>query len=288
MQIVDAGMLAFAAWHALKGKIDWPLTYQVPRMLRPLVEDAADTYVLCWNGETLWKRDRWPDYRDRPEIWDEADRDDFEAMLEVLTALGAVQYRTDPLEADEAIAAIVHRFEGEEDLVLRSDDKDFMQLLSGSTWMEGRVRGEVRFGDVKEILGVTPAYVVDLLALAGDQADGIPRIVPPAMARELIISRGHVRDWIDRDLRIDEKTKRAIEENREQLRLNLELVDLSESAVESRGAPGEPRLDGWGDLDRAREIGERADISWLTDDDLEEAYRPLTRWGETTRERLGV
>lgn len=286
MQIVDAGMIAFAAWHVLKGKIDWPLTYQVPRMLRPLVEEAADTYVLCWNGEDLWKRERWPAYRDRLEIWEEADRADFEAMLDVLAALGAVQFRTDRLEADEAVAALVHRLEGEEELVLRSDDKDFMQLLSGSTWMEGRVRGTVRFSDVEGILGVTPAYVVDFLALSGDQADGIPRILPPAKARELIGSRGHVRDWIDRDLRIAEKTKRAIDENREQLRLNLELVDLSREAVEARGAPGDPLLDGWGELERARRIGERADISWLTADDLEEAYGPLRTWGERTRERL--
>lgn len=288
MQIVDAGMIAFAAWHALKGKIDWPLTYQVPRMLRPRVEEAADTYVLCWNGEELWKRERWPAYRDRPEIWEEAGREDFEAMLEVLAALGAVQFRTGPIEADEAIAALVHRLEGDEDLVLRSDDKDFMQLLSGSTRMEGRVRGTVRFSDVREILGVTPAFVADYLALSGDQADGIPRIVPPAKARSLIDSRGHVADWIDRDLRVDEKTKRAIVENRDQLRLNLELVDLSETAVEARGAPGDPLLDGWGDLDRARSVGERTDISWLADEDMEETYGALREWGDRTRERLGV
>lgn len=288
MQIVDAGMIAFAAWHALKGRVDWPLTYQVPRMLRPLVDEAADTYVLCWNGEELWKRERWPAYRDRPEIWEEAGREDFDAMLEVLTALGAVQYRTGPLEADEAIAALVHRLEGDEDLVLRSDDKDFMQLLSGSTRMEGRVRGPVRFSDVREILGVSPAFVADYLALSGDQADGIPRIVPPAKARELIDSRGHARDWIDRDLRVDEKTRRAIEAGRDQLRLNFELVDLSEAAVEARGAPGDALLEGWGDLDRARRIGERAEISWLTADDLEEAYGSLRTWGERTRERLGL
>lgn len=288
MQIVDAGMIAFAAWHALKGRIDWPLTYQVPRMLRPLVEEAGDTYVLCWNGEDLWKRGRWPTYRDRPEIWDEAGRADFEALVEVLAGLGAVQYRTDRLEADEAIAALVHRLEGEEELVVRSDDKDFMQLLSGSTWMHGRVRGTVRFSDVKEVLGVTPAYVADFLALSGDPADGIPRILPPAKARDLIGSRGHVRDWIDRDLRIDAATKRTIEENREQIRLNLELVDLSETAVEARGAPGDPLLEGWGDLGRAREIGERTEVSWLTADDLPEAYGALRTWGERTRERLEI
>lgn len=288
MRIVDAGMIAFAAWHALKGRIDWPLAYQAPRMLRPLMAEADDAFVLCWNGDRLWKRERWPAYRDRPEIWEEAGADDFAALLEILTALGAVQYRTPDLEADEAIAALVHRLAGEEEVVIVSDDKDFMQLLSGSTRMEGRVRGTVRFSDVKGILGVTPAYVADYLALAGDEADGIPRIVPPRTAREMIDSRGHVRDWIDRDLRVDERTKRAIEEGRDQLRLNLELVDLSEAAVRARGAPGEPLLDGWGDLDRARAVGERTGIGWLASDDLAGEWRVLRERGEEARERLGI
>lgn len=288
MQVVDGGMIAFAAWHALKGKVDWPLTFQVPRMLRPLIGPSSDTWVVCWNGEHQWKRARWPAYRDRPEIWDEAGREDFEAMLGALSALGVVQYRTDHLEADEEIAALVHRFAGQENIVLRSDDKDFMQLLSGRTWMEGRVRGTVRFARVREILGVTPAYVADFLALSGDAADGIPRILSPQTAIRLIRSRGHVRDWIDRSLPVAEPIRRRIEEGREQLRLNLELVDLSAEAVRARGAPGEPLLDGWGDWSAARTIGERTDVAWLARDAPPEEYAPLLAAGERTRARLGA
>ncbi len=285
MQLVDAGMIAFAAWHALKGRVDRPLTFQVPRMLRVLVADANDTYALFWNAERLWKRERWPAYRDRPEIWDHAGREDFEGMLTVLAALGAVQYRAEGREADELLAAVAHALEGKEELVIRSDDKDFMQLLSGSTRMEGRVRGVVRFSDVRGILGVTPAYVADFLALSGDTADGIPRIVTPSMARRLIESRGHVREWIDRDLRIDARVKRTLQENREQLRLNLELVDLSADAV---GPPPAPMLDGWGDLEAARRIGEGAGIGWLAGDGLADDFAALHEAGGRTRERLGV
>ncbi|MGH7558909.1 MAG: hypothetical protein ACREMD_14215 [Gemmatimonadota bacterium] len=285
MQLIDAGMIAFSAWHALKGRIDFPLTFQVPRMLRPLVREADDTYALFWNAERQWKRDRWPAYRNRPEIWDHAGRADYESLLAVLSALGAVQFRTDGREADELLAAVAHRLEGDEELVIRSDDKDFMQLLSGSTRMEGRVRGTVRFSDVRGILGVTPAYVADFLALSGDTADGIPKIVTPSMARRLIESRGHVRDWIDRDLRVDARVKRTLEESREQLRLNLELVDLSGEAV---GPPPEPMLDGWADIEAARKIGEKTGVGWLTEDTLAEDYAVLLEWGRRTRERLGV
>ena len=254
-------------------------------MLRSMLRDAEDTYVLCWNAERLRKREMWPPYRDRPEIWEEAGREDFGLMLRLLSSLGAVQYRADGWEADEVLAALVHRLEGEEELVLRSDDKDFMQLLSGTTWMEGRRRGTVRFSDVKEILGVTPAYVADYLALSGDEADGVPRIVPPSTARELIESRGHVRTWMDRDLRVDEELKATLEEGRDQLRLNLRLVDLSEEAV---GPPPGPMLEGWGDLAAAREIGERTGIGFLIEEDPAEAFALLRERGARTRERLGV
>ncbi len=285
MQVIDAGMVAFAAFHALKGRVQWPLTFQVPRMLRAMIAEAEDPYVLCWNAERLRKRELWPAYRDRPEIWELAGREDFEAMLEVLTALGAVQYRTDRWEADELVAAVVHRLEGIEPILIRSDDKDFMQLLSGSTWMRGRVRGTVRFSDVKGILGVTPAYVADFLALAGDKADGIPTIVRPATARRLIESRGHVRDWIDRDLRVGDAVKRALEEGREQLRLNLRLVDLSAEAV---GEPPPPPAEGWGDLARARAIGERTGIGWLETDDLAAEWSVLRRRGEEAKTLLSA
>ncbi|MBI4541015.1 MAG: hypothetical protein HY704_16050 [Gemmatimonadetes bacterium] len=288
MQLIDAGMIAYAAWHALEGRVQWPLTFQVPRMLRALLVDAGDTYVLCWNAERLRKRERWPAYRNRPEIWDHAGHADFAAMIRVLAALGAVQYRADGWEADEVIAALVHRFEGDEKLVIRSDDKDFMQLLSKTTWMEGKRRGKVRFDDVEEVLGVPAKFVADFLALAGDDADGIPRIVTPASARKLIREQRHVLDWIGKPLErldVDEKLMRTLESSREQLRLNLELADLSAEAV---GEPPDPLLEGWGDLAVARSVGELTGIGYLSGKDLADEFLALREWGGRTRERLGV
>ncbi len=289
LRIVDGGMLAFAGYHVLAGKVDWPLTFQVPRMLRSSLADGDDACVVCWNGERLWKRRLWRRYQaGRPEIWELAGRRDYEAMIAALTALGAVQYRTPTVESDEVMAALVHRTKRRHRVVIVSDDKDFFQLLTGAVRMRGRVRGEVKWSDVEGILGVTPAYVADYLALAGDQADGIPRVLRPTDARRLLATRGHVRAWIDRDLRVNERLKRRIEEGREQIQLNLALVDLSREAVESRGAPGEPLLNGWGETDRARRIGRRAGIGWLQAEDLVETWAPLRASGERARKILRV
>jgi DNA polymerase-1 len=303
VRIVDAGMVAFAAFHALRGKVPWPLTFQVPRMIRALLARSEDAYVLCWNPDRLWKSELWPAYQaGRPEIWDLAGREDFACLLEVLTALGAVQYRTELLESDEMMAGLVHRLAGagmghrasggrrarRDEIVIVSDDKDFFQLLSASTRLEGRVRGTVRAPDVKRILGVGPAYVADYLALTGDATDGIPRVVSSTAALRLLGSRGHVRDWIDRKIRVGAALERRIEEGRAQIRVNLELVDLSRAAVDRRGAPGEPILEGWGELERVRAVGERTGVAWLRNEDLATAWAPLRRCGERAREILDV
>lgn len=285
MQIIDAGMIAFAAYHALKGKVPHPLTFQVPRMLRSMIAEAGEPYALCWNATRLRKVELWPAYRDRPEIWEEAGQADFDAMLRVLSALGAVQFRADGWEADEEIAALTHSLQGRRGIVIRSDDKDFFQLLSGSTRMLGRRRGLVRYSDVKGIMGVTPAYAADFQALTGDAVDGIPRILPPAASKELLATRGHVRDWIDRDLRIAAGLKWRLEESREQLHLNLELVDLSANAV---GPAPAPLLEGWGDIEAARSLGADMEITYLQSPQLGEEYAVLREWGERTREVLGV
>lgn len=281
MQLIDAGMIAFAAFHALHKRVAYPLTRQVPRMLRKLVTEANDGYTLFWNDDHLWKVDRWPPYRDRPEIWDQAGREDFDAMLEVLNGLGAVQYRAPTREADELLAAVAHVLEGTEPVVIRSDDKDFMQLLTPTTGMIGRVRKTVQASDVEGILGVTPEYVADLLALTGDKADGIPPILTPAPARKLISEYGHLRDWDVSEMDMSDGVREKLLAGEEQLALNYELVDLSAEAV---GEPPAPIEAGWRDLDRVRAIGKRLDIGYLINSDLPKDFAVLWDWGQRTRE----
>ncbi|PDH37623.1 MAG: hypothetical protein CNE99_07975 [OM182 bacterium MED-G24] len=144
MQIIDSGTLAFAAHHALKDQVKYPLTYQLPLMILKIFNESNDCLVVFWDGEDLWKRELWRDYRNRPEIWEEASLFHFNTAFKVLNALGVVQFRTRGVEVDEQVAALVHALDGSEPLLIRSDDKDFMQLLSDTTWMHGRVRGIVR------------------------------------------------------------------------------------------------------------------------------------------------
>ena len=279
MQIIDGGMMAFAAFHALKDKVKYPLTHQMPLMLLKLVSEAADTFAVCWDGEHLWKRDYLKGYRSRPEIWEAAGRHDFDNMFTVLSALGVLQFRRETLEADEQLASLVHALDGQEPLLIRSDDKDFMQLLSPTTWMHGRVRGVVKPLHVENILNVPVKHVVDLLAITGDKVDGIASIASTAQALRIIRKHGHVTDFVDADTD-DPELERLLDRARDQLLRNYKLVDLSENAV---GTALKPSVQGFGDVSRARDAGKKLGIAHLQDD---ATFLPLLTWGMRTVEKL--
>ena len=92
-------------------------------------------------------------------------------------AVGAVVWSMDRYEADDALATAAARFRGEvEQVRILSPDKDLGQCLEGDrVVLVDRVRGKVI--DEAALLarrGIRPESVPDLLALVGDDADGIP------------------------------------------------------------------------------------------------------------------
>lgn len=92
-------------------------------------------------------------------------------------ALGLVTWVMDRWEADDALATAARRFGPEVDQVrLLSPDKDLGQLLEGARVVQvDRIRKrELDVAALEAARGIAPAQVPALLALVGDDADGIP------------------------------------------------------------------------------------------------------------------
>lgn len=98
---------------------------------------------------------------------------------EVSAALGLVVWPMIEFEADDALAAAAVRLADDPavtQVIIASPDKDLCQVVRGDrviTWDRLRDRTFDEAG-VRERLGVPPTSVPDLLALVGDEADGIP------------------------------------------------------------------------------------------------------------------
>lgn len=101
----------------------------------------------------------------------------FDAAEAAVRALGIVVWSMDRWEADDALATAAARFGGEVDQVrLLTPDKDLGQCIVGRRVVQvDRIRQ--REIDEEALIarrGVPPASIPDLLALTGDDADGVP------------------------------------------------------------------------------------------------------------------
>lgn len=80
-------------------------------------------------------------------------------------------------EADDIIATVAKRIDGEADIAIVTGDKDMYQLVDGGTvildYMAGKEYGPK---EVEEKFGVGPDRIRDLLGLAGDASDNIPGV----------------------------------------------------------------------------------------------------------------
>ncbi len=94
-----------------------------------------------------------------------------------VSALGLHLWRAEEVEADDVLASAAVQFAGAvEQVRLLTPDKDLAQVVAGTRIVQvDRTRGVERDeAAVVERFGVVPAAIPDLLALVGDDADGIP------------------------------------------------------------------------------------------------------------------
>jgi 5'-3' exonuclease len=101
----------------------------------------------------------------------------FDLAEEAVRALGITVWSMKDHEADDALATAAARWAGQVDQVrILTPDKDLGQCVRGKKVVQVDRRQEKEFDEdgVRAKLGVPPASVPDLLALMGDDADGIP------------------------------------------------------------------------------------------------------------------
>lgn len=143
------------------------------RMVRP------DATMVCWDeGECRWRKGIDPEYKSGRPVLPVARTDDIRRLQDVLVALGIWQFSQRGVEADDWIAYMARmaiRRGGYGDVVIFSTDKDLCQCVTPRTRMLDPGRGYRVWGyeTVCAEFGVPPAGIPQVLALAGDRADGI-------------------------------------------------------------------------------------------------------------------
>jgi DNA polymerase-1 len=261
LYLIDGYAQFFRAYHAIRTPMSSPVTREPTNMsfgfigmLLKLLRgegkvgqdggraDYVAVAIDVSGDKETFRSEIYPDYKAHrppppPDLFPQVDR-----CLNVLRQIGVPVVGAEGFEADDAIATLVARLRQEHpDLRIRiiSKDKDLKQLLSppaGSASAGAPVEmydihtdALITADTLKEETGLTPAQVVDMLALMGDTTDNVPGVegVGPKTAAELIATYGSLENLIAHAGEI--KGKRG-----EKLRQAIPLLGLSRQLVTLR------------------------------------------------------
>ena len=185
--LVDGHAYAYRAYHAIRslnGPDGAPTNaiFGFVKMLQKLELLLTPSHrLVVWDaGLAAERMAALPEYKAQRPPTPEALAVQFPQLIEWLGAAGWASFQQEGTEADDWIGTYAKRAEAAGwKVVIASSDKDFQQLVNEKVGMfNPNDKTEKIWGaaDVEAKIGVTPAQVVDWLALVGDSVDNIPGI----------------------------------------------------------------------------------------------------------------
>jgi DNA polymerase-1 len=243
--LVDAMAHVYRAFYAPMNRMNAPsgLPTKVPflfsNILKRLIKDYDPHYIgIVFDTKGPTFRDKlFEKYKaQRPPMPDEMSiqlpyvRRLCEAMrLPILEFQG--------YEADDVIGAMATQAAKKNvEVLIITNDKDMMQLVDGGVRIlrtgSGGAKGDIIVDTekVKEILGVPPGKVIDVMALMGDTVDNIPgaKGIGEKGATELIQKYGSVEEALDHADEVSNKRYReALQQQREQVLMSKQLATIA-------------------------------------------------------------
>jgi DNA polymerase-1 len=142
--------------------------------VRRFVHDAApDVAIVALDGPSNWRKVDYPDYKAHRPPTPPAVSLGRARLAELLAPHGISVARCDRYEADDTIATLVAR-EPHAQTIVVSQDKDLQQLVGPNVVVyRPRDRELMDADDVITKWGVPPQCLRTLLAIAGDDSDGL-------------------------------------------------------------------------------------------------------------------
>jgi DNA polymerase I len=199
--LVDGSSYLYRAFHALpalstaRGEPTGAIL-GVLNMLYKLLDDYGPermAVVFDAPGRTF-RDDLYAEYKaNRPPMPDDL-RAQVDPLLEAIDAMGIPLLRIDGVEADDVIGTLARQASALGLYTLISTgDKDLAQLVDDHvTLVDTMFNTTLDRAGVQQKFGVTPAQIVDYLALVGDSSDNIPGVpgVGPKTAAKWLQQHG--------------------------------------------------------------------------------------------------
>jgi DNA polymerase-1 len=260
LYLIDGSSQMYRAYHAIRG-LTGPdgrstnAVYGFVTMLRKLLAEHQPEYIAAsfdLAGPTF-RREMAATYKANRAPMPPDLAEQIPWVHEACEALGVPILTFEGFEADDVIGTLAQRAAGAGfEVAIVTGDKDFFQLVSDGIKVYNP-RDEGSWYDeagVKEKFGVSPARVVDVLALMGDAIDnikGVPGIGEKG-ARELITAHGSLDLLLEHAADVPQKRYRealmahadSARQSRELARIRTDVpVAFDSEAVRYRGPSSE-------------------------------------------------
>ena len=197
LYLVDGSSYLYRAFHALppltnsRGEPTGAVLGVVNMLVKFLKDYDPEHIAVVFDAPGRTFRDElFEQYKaHRPPMPDDL-RAQIEPVLETVAALGLPLLRKSGVEADDVIGTLARLgTEAGMTVVISTGDKDMAQLVSEQVTCINTMTGSrLDVAGVKAKFDVTPAQIVDYLALVGDSADnipGVPKVGPKTAAKWL-------------------------------------------------------------------------------------------------------
>ena len=195
--LIDGSSYLYRAFHALppfsnsRGEPTGAVLGVVNMLQKFLKENDPTLIAVVFDapGRTF-RDDLFEAYKaHRPPMPDDL-RAQIDPLLATVAGLGLPLLRITGVEADDVIGTLTTRAVAAKlDVVISTGDKDMAQLVGPGVTLVNTMTGSVLDpAGVKQKFDVTPAQIVDYLALIGDSSDnipGVPKVGPKTAAKWL-------------------------------------------------------------------------------------------------------
>ncbi len=246
LYLIDGHAQIFRAYYAIRGGLRSPAgepthaVFGFTGMLIKLLSELRPQYVataIDMPGPTF-RDELYDEYKGTREITPDDLISQIPRVCQVLERFDIPVIGVEGLEADDVIATITQRVlddPSRKNLHIRiiSKDKDLEQLLGDRVTMFDIHKDKtIDVASLWEDRGITPAQVVDLLALMGDTADNVPGVegIGPKTAAKLVQDFESIDGIFANIDKIKGKRRQNLEKAQAHLPLSRDLVTLKRDA----------------------------------------------------------
>ncbi len=239
--LIDGNSLLYRSYYAIRHlstSQGFPTNaiYGFINTLRKIVDQEKPKYlgIVFDTGKPTIRHKVFKDYKAHRKPMPEDLIPQVPVLKKAIKAMNIPLFEYENYEADDVLGSLALKASRKKiPTVIVSTDKDLLQLIGEGTLVFNPAK-EIYLDEntVKEIFGVAPAQVVDVLSLWGDPTDNVPGVpgIGEKTSKHLISQFGTLENLLQHISQVkNPRLREKIENNLEQLKLSRQLVTIEKN-----------------------------------------------------------